>query len=85
MLWLGGKGNLLFFFGSAPPPPLFFYYYSDFFHSPSFLIGNDFLPHLPGLDIFSGALEEVFKLYKKLLPELGGCVGGGRDARDVLR
>lgn len=36
------------------------------------LIGNDFLPALPTLDINEGALDTIFKLYKELLPELGG-------------
>ena len=36
------------------------------------LIGNDFLPALPTLDINEGALDVIFKLYKELLPTLGG-------------
>ena len=36
------------------------------------LIGNDFLPALPTLDINEGALDTIFKLYKELLPQLGG-------------
>jgi 5'-3' exoribonuclease 1 len=36
------------------------------------LIGNDFLPALPTLDINEGALDTIFKLYKELLPKLGG-------------
>ena len=36
------------------------------------LIGNDFLPALPTLDINEGALDTIFKLYKELLPGLGG-------------
>ncbi|MBW0465257.1 hypothetical protein O181_004972 [Austropuccinia psidii MF-1] len=31
-------------------------------------VGNDFLPHLPGLHINEGALGMIFKLYKKILP-----------------
>lgn len=35
-------------------------------------VGNDFLPHLPNLHIAEGALSLLFKIYKKLLPTLGG-------------
>jgi 5'-3' exoribonuclease 1 len=38
----------------------------------SFFVGNDFLPHLPGLHINEGALALMFNLYKALLPELDG-------------
>lgn len=37
-----------------------------------FLVGNDFLPHLPCLRIREGALELLFELYKFLLPSMGG-------------
>ena len=36
------------------------------------LIGNDFLPPLPTLDINEGALDTIFSLYKRLLPRVGG-------------
>jgi len=36
------------------------------------LVGNDFLPHLPSLDIHEGALDTLSQLYKELLPTLGG-------------
>eukprot|EP00798_Chlamydomonas_sp_ICE-L_P010114 gene10114-8015_t len=36
------------------------------------LIGNDFLPPLPTLDINEGALNKLIDLFKALLPELGG-------------
>jgi 5'-3' exoribonuclease 1 len=36
------------------------------------LVGNDFLPHLPTMDIFEGALDTLADLYKRLLPEMGG-------------
>ena len=36
-------------------------------------VGNDFLPHLPSLDIKEGALEMLLKAYKEMLPtQLGG-------------
>lgn len=37
-----------------------------------FLVGNDFLPHLPCLRIREGALELLFELYKFLLPSMDG-------------
>lgn len=37
-----------------------------------FLVGNDFLPHLPHLHINKGALSELFDTYKSVLPRLGG-------------
>ncbi|KAA6417737.1 MAG: 5 -3 exoribonuclease 1, partial [Trebouxia sp. A1-2] len=36
------------------------------------LIGNDFLPALPTLDIAEGALDKLFGIYKQLLPSMGG-------------
>ncbi|DBA92644.1 TPA: hypothetical protein ACH3X1_002861 [Trebouxia sp. C0004] len=36
------------------------------------LIGNDFLPALPTLDIAEGALDKLFGIYKRLLPTMGG-------------
>ncbi|CAH7684839.1 XRN 5'-3' exonuclease N-terminus-domain-containing protein [Phakopsora pachyrhizi] len=35
-------------------------------------VGNDFVPHLPGLHINEGALGILFGIYKKILPEAGG-------------
>ncbi|BGP46515.1 exonuclease II Exo2 [Rhodotorula kratochvilovae] len=35
-------------------------------------IGNDFLPHLPGLHINEGALNRLFAIYKRILPQAGG-------------
>ena len=37
-----------------------------------FLVGNDFLPHLPCLDIREGGLNLLFNLYKSLLPMQDG-------------
>lgn len=36
-----------------------------------FLVGNDFLPHLPSLQIREGALDAILVIYKNLLPKLG--------------
>lgn len=34
-------------------------------------VGNDFLPGLPGLDIAENAIDNMFKLYREILPQLG--------------
>jgi 5'-3' exoribonuclease 2 len=39
-----------------------------------FFVGNDFLPHLPSLDIRDGALDFLFNVYKRLLPSLGDYI-----------
>lgn len=35
-------------------------------------VGNDFLPHLPGLHINEGAIEMLFQIYQRILPQAGG-------------
>ena len=37
-------------------------------------VGNDFLPHLPGLHINEGALNRLFDIYKRILPRAGGYI-----------
>jgi 5'-3' exoribonuclease 1 len=37
-------------------------------------VGNDFLPHLPGLHINEGALNRLFEIYKRVLPLAGGYI-----------
>ncbi|GAA98835.1 hypothetical protein E5Q_05523 [Mixia osmundae IAM 14324] len=37
-------------------------------------VGNDFLPHLPGLHINEGALTLLFEIYKRVLPKAGGYI-----------
>lgn len=39
-----------------------------------FFVGNDFLPHLPSLDIRDGALDYLFNVYKRVLPTLGDYI-----------
>jgi 5'-3' exoribonuclease 2 len=36
-----------------------------------FFVGNDFLPHLPALQIREGALDCIMTIYKNILPALG--------------
>lgn len=45
-----------------------------------FFVGNDFLPHLPSLDIRDGALDFLIECYKTVIPSLGNYLtsSGGR-------
>ena len=43
----------------------------------TFLVGNDFLPHLPSLDISEGAFDRLFRTYKVTSSSSGGGGGGG--------
>lgn len=40
----------------------------------AFFVGNDFLPNLPNLHINEGALSLMFKVYKDVLPKMGGYI-----------
>ncbi|XP_066143460.1 5'-3' exoribonuclease 1 isoform X1 [Euwallacea fornicatus] len=44
-----------------------------------FLVGNDFIPHLPHLHIASGALPILYMTYKEVLPTLDGYINEGGD------
>jgi 5'-3' exonuclease len=39
-----------------------------------FFVGNDFLPHLPSLDIREGALDSLVEIWKQAMPMMGGYV-----------
>ncbi|XP_052759687.1 5'-3' exoribonuclease 1-like isoform X2 [Mya arenaria] len=42
-----------------------------------FLVGNDFIPHLPNLHINQDALPLLWKTYIEVLPECGGYINNG--------
>eukprot|EP01135_Chromosphaera_perkinsii_P005027 Nk52_evm4s311 gene=Nk52_evmTU4s311 len=44
-----------------------------------YFVGNDFLPHLPSLEIREGAIDTLVTLYKKMLPMLGGFLTENGD------
>lgn len=53
-----------------------------------FLVGNDFLPHLPCLEIREGGLNLLLNLYRSLLPSLDGFLtsqGGQVHLSRVMR
>ena len=39
-----------------------------------FFVGNDFLPHLPSLNIRDGAIDGLIYLYCKIFYKLGGFI-----------
>jgi 5'-3' exoribonuclease 2 len=59
--------------GRLPFPPSFERLLDDIVFL-CFFVGNDFLPHLPSLDIRDGALDFLFNVYKRILPTLGDYI-----------
>ena len=41
-----------------------------------FFVGNDFLPHIPALEIHDGAIDMLMCAYKALMPQLKGYDSG---------
>ncbi|KAK3752419.1 hypothetical protein QZH41_008621, partial [Actinostola sp. cb2023] len=39
-----------------------------------FFVGNDFLPHLPSLEIREGAIDRLVRLFKNVVPRCGGYI-----------
>lgn len=39
-----------------------------------YMVGNDFIPHLPNLHISANALPILYKTYRETLPELDGMI-----------
>jgi 5'-3' exoribonuclease 2 len=44
-----------------------------------FFVGNDFLPHLPSLDIHGGLDYYLLNVYKQVLPGLGDYITGSGE------
>jgi 5'-3' exoribonuclease 1 len=51
----------------------------------TFLVGNDFLPHLPTLDISEHAFDVIFNAYKELLLQSPGYITENGEIRDFAR
>ena len=62
---------------SSLPFPYEFERIIDDFILLNIFVGNDFLPHLPGLHINEGALDLLFNIYKQVLPVAGGYLNEG--------
>ena len=41
----------------------------------TFLVGNDFIPHLPDFHIHAGSLPTLWRTYKEVRPKLDGKFG----------
>ena len=50
-----------------------------------FLVGNDFLPHLPSLSIREGAIDAIIFLYKNVLPGMGNYLTDGNGGLNYMQ
>ena len=46
----------------------------------AYLVGNDFIPHLPRVHINEEALSILWDTYKKVLPQLDGNQSSSNDS-----
>ncbi|KAG8467097.1 hypothetical protein KFE25_000413 [Diacronema lutheri] len=51
----------------------------------SFLAGNDFLPHLPGLEVHSGGMDELLRALGRARAQAAADVADARRSRDEQR